>query len=160
MKLVTYETHLDKETRQPVLVRERVRNYPTTDAIRNPSDAVGILEFLYDASTLTEEHVWLLCLNAKKRVVGVFEVSHGTISCSFIPPREIFMKACLAGAASIIVAHNHPSGDITPSKTDADATKQLASASKVLGIGLDDHIVIGACGAYYSFMENGSLPNS
>ena len=69
-----------------------------------------------------EEYMHMLCLNTKNRVIGVFEISHGTVNASIVGTREIFQKALLANAVSIILMHNHPSGDPTPSREDIKDT--------------------------------------
>lgn len=157
MRLTTYETRFDAETGKAVLVKESSRNCPSVSSIRSPSDAAAALEFLYGASTLAEEHVWVICLSHGGKVIGALEVSHGTDGTSFFSPREILMKACLAGASSIIVAHNHTSGDVSPSGIDRDSTKRLKSAADILGITLLDHIIIGSGGKHFSFREEGAL---
>ena len=88
----------------------------------------------------------------KGKPLGVFEISHGTINQSICNPRDIFIKALLCGAAGIILAHNHPSGDVAPSKNDMEIYKRVKEAGQLLGIGLLDNIIIG--NGYYSFTEN------
>lgn len=101
---------------------------------------------------LAEEEVYLFALNAGLRVVGVFMLSKGTVSCAAVGCREIFVRALLIGAVRVILAHNHPSGDFTPSAEDVFVTKEVKKAGELLQINLLDHIIVGACG-YYSFEE-------
>ena len=98
----------------------------------------------------------ILCLTTKHRVIAYHEVSRGALDSTVVHPREVFKAALLANSAAIIAAHNHPSGDPTPSPDDADLTKRLAAAGELLGIPLLDHIVIGD-GRYFSFKEAGRL---
>jgi DNA repair protein RadC len=100
----------------------------------------------------------MLCLSTKHRVIGYHEVSRGTLDATLVHPREVFKAALLANAAAIIVAHNHPSGDPTPSSDDAARTARLAAAGEMLGVPLLDHIVIGDA-RYFSFKEAGRLPD-
>ena len=98
----------------------------------------------------------MICLNTKHRVIAYHEVSRGTLDSTPVHPREVFKAALLANAAAIIVAHNHPSGDPTPTADDAAITTRLAAAGELLGIPLLDHIVIGDA-RYYSFKEAGRI---
>ena len=105
---------------------------------------------------LAEEYVYMAALACKGKVLGVFEVSHGTGNSSFLRPREVFMRLLLAGASSFVVIHNHPSGDCTPSKVDIDITRVLKEAGNMMGIPLIDHIIAGGSD-HYSFYKHGLL---
>jgi DNA repair protein RadC len=96
----------------------------------------------------------VLCLTTKCHVIAYHEVGRGTLDTVLVNPREVFKAAVLANAAAIVVAHNHPSGDPTPSPDDMDVTRRLAAAGGVLGIAVLDHIIVGD-GRYYSFKEGG-----
>jgi len=102
------------------------------------------------------EHCLLLTLDTRKRLLGLVTVSVGTVDHTFIAPREVFRDALLAGAAAVIVAHNHPSGDPAPSAEDRQVTRRLAQAGALLGVPLVDHLVIGA-GDWTSLAELGVL---
>ncbi len=116
-----------------------------------------------DAFGLQVEKCWVLCLNVKNRLLRREEVTSGTATASLLHPREVFRPALRAGAASVIVAHNHPSGDPAPSKADLDMTRRLADAARILGVTLADHVVIGRPEAdptgrgRFSFAEAGLL---
>jgi len=88
-------------------------------------------------------------LNQKNGIIGINTVSVGNLSSSIVHPREVFKPAIVAGAASIIVAHNHPSGDPTPSSNDIYVTTRLKEAGDILGIAVLDHVIIGD-GCYVS----------
>ena len=94
-----------------------------------------------------------MALDAKGGVLGMFKVSQGTINGSICNPREIFLRALVVGACAIIVIHNHPSGDPSPSDQDVIVYNRLSEASKMMGIALHDFIIIGD--DYYSFKEKG-----
>lgn len=98
-----------------------------------------------------EEYVYLITLNSKNKLTGLFEISHGTVNVSLLSPREIYIRALLAGATNIILFHNHPSGDVIPSKDDILATKRIKAAGELLGVELLDHLIVGD--KYYSFRE-------
>lgn len=100
-----------------------------------------------------KEQFLVILLNSKNKVIGTELVSEGSLSSSVVHPREVFKPAILQHAASVVVAHNHPSGDPKPSEQDREITRMLARSGKVLGIPLLDHLIIGD-GTYYSFQEN------
>ena len=104
----------------------------------------------------SKEQFVVVLLNSKNKVVGTEVVSEGSLSNSIVHPREVFVPALLQHAAAIMVAHNHPSGEPSPSLEDRELTSMLVRSGKVLGIPLVDHIIIGD-GNYYSFLENEAL---
>ena len=119
-----------------------------------PSDAAAaFMAILRDEPS---EVFAILCLTTKHRVIAYHEVSRGTLDATLVHPREVFKAALLANSAAIVISHNHPSGDSTPSVDDIDLTRRLAAAGELLGISLLDHIVIGD-GRYFSFKEAGRL---
>jgi len=99
-----------------------------------------------------EEFV-VLCLNTKNNLIACQPVSKGSLSSSVVHPREVFNFAIVSRAAALAVAHNHPSGLAVPSKEDVELTMALVRCGKLLGIPLQDHIIIGQ-GEYYSFREH------
>lgn len=109
-------------------------------------------------TTKKQEHVYCLYLNPQKRVIKEQMLFLGTINYSMVHPREIFKEAYLASASAIICIHNHPSGDVTPSKEDYQMTYNLCQVGELLGIPLLDHIIVGK-DTYYSFFENGDFKN-
>jgi DNA repair protein RadC len=98
----------------------------------------------------------VLFLNTRHRVIGSQMISVGTLNASLVHPRETFKGAILAGAAAIVLAHNHPSGDATPSNDDVALTKRLRTAGEILGIPVLDHVVIGD-GTYVSLRGCGLI---
>lgn len=113
-----------------------------------------IRQFLGDPP---QEHFVLMVLDSRRRVIGINEVSVGTLSASLVHPREVFRAAILLNGAAVIVSHNHPSGDPSPSAEDREATRRLQRAGELLGIPVADHIVIGEGEAFFSFREHGLL---
>lgn len=99
----------------------------------------------------------LLCLDSKNQPTAINTVSIGCLNSSIVHPREVFKVAILSNSASIIVYHNHPSGDIKPSKDDINITQRLKESGKILGIDLIDHIIVGSNEMYYSFKEKGNI---
>lgn len=149
MKLKAYRTILNGNG-YPCLVAERGdyicdgrKRFDSPDAIYE--FAVRELEM----NRLAEEYVYCFALNQKCHMMGVFEVSHGTVSTSIASPREIFQKLLMLGAVQFILVHNHPSGDATPSQMDFDLTQRLEVCGNLLDVHLVDHVIIGD-GNYYS----------
>jgi DNA repair protein RadC len=124
----------------------------TLYSIRTPED-VG--EFFEPIRNLAEEHFATLHLNSRHEVIGLHEVSHGTLSASLVHPREVFKAALLANSHAIIVCHNHPSGgEVTPSTEDLETTSQLISAGRVLGVSVLDHVILSPLHTFYSIREH------
>ncbi|SOC36430.1 RadC family protein [Ureibacillus acetophenoni] len=109
--------------------------------IRSPQDAASYL--MPEMSSLNQEHFVTLFLNTKNQVLHKQTIFIGSLNSSIVHPREIFREAVKRSAASIICAHNHPSGVATPSPEDIDVTKRIQEAGYIIGIDLIDHIIIG-----------------
>jgi DNA repair protein RadC len=121
------------------LTRESVGESPK---VTTPEQAAAVLR--ERARVLQKEIFWALMLDAKNRLIGEpKKISEGTLTSSLVHPRELFKKALEHSCASMILAHNHPSGDPTPSSEDIKVTKQLIGAGELMGIKVLDHIVIG-----------------
>ncbi|WP_411502719.1 JAB domain-containing protein [Brevibacillus centrosporus] len=136
------------------MVRESSLLYPQR-RIRMAKDAVGLFQAFLQESD--REQFFLICLNVKNEPTAIHTVSIGSLDSSIVHPRETFKAAVLANASSIIVAHNHPSGDPTPSQPDLEVTKRLQEAGELLGIPVLDHIIVGTEGAYVSLKEGGYM---
>ena len=121
-------------------------------ATRHAGDVAGLARaFLKDDP---RERFIAIYLDAKYRPIAVHDVSTGTATASLVHPREVFGPALQLAAAAIVVAHNHPSGDPTPSTEDRQVTDRLRQAGELLGVQVLDHLVIGD-GRYYSFASEG-----
>ncbi len=152
MKVTKYNLLLNEEGVN-VLVKESssyCRDISHLDSSRN---IAYMMSMMYDAERLPEEHIWLLALNNKFKLIGTFEVAHGLVDKCIVSPREIFVRACISGASAIVIVHNHPSGEILPSEADDAVTKQICNAGRLMGIQLIDHIIIGAYAGYYSYSD-------
>lgn len=121
--------------------------------IRSPQDAVPLLD---DIKYQEKEHFIVLFLNTKNMVTGRETVSIGYLNASLVHPRELFKAAIRQGAASIIVCHNHPSGDTTPSREDISITNRIVEAGELIGISMLDHIIIGG-DSWTSLRERGLI---
>jgi DNA repair protein RadC len=135
------------------LVKERTQDSPSK-RVRSAVDVYELARRYMDG--LDRESFVVLLLNTQNQIVGINTVTVGTLDASLVHPREVFKPAILASAASIILVHNHPSGDPTPSAEDRSVTRQLRTAGALIGIDVLDHVVIGE-GRYVSFAESGLL---
>lgn len=125
---------------------------PTT--VRSPED---VKRLLVDRFRFEErERFFAVMLNTKNICLGVEEVSVGSLNSSIVHPREVFKAAIRRSAASVIVAHNHPSGDSTPSREDVEVTRRLCEAGRVIGIEVLDHVIFGD-GVILSLKEKGLM---
>ena len=123
--------------------------------INSPSEGAALgRKFLED---LDREQLIVCSLDTKNQPISVSVVSIGSLNSSIVHPREVYKISILANAASIILFHNHPSGDVTPSSEDISVTKRLVEAGNIIGISLLDHIIIGIEGDYCSLNEKGLL---
>lgn len=118
--------------------------------VTSPQDVVDLL--MDEMQYLKQECFKIILLDTKNKVVKVEDISTGTLNASLVHPREVFIKAIKQHSASIILAHNHPSGDPEPSAEDKNITKRLWDAGELLGISVLDHIIIGR-GIYLSFKQ-------
>lgn len=116
-----------------------------------------VFEYYKDKlGNLVQEHFYCIYLDNKKKVIKDKLLFIGTLNHSIVHPREVFKNAYLCSASSIILVHNHPSGNVIPSKQDLDITKNLIAVGSILGIKVVDHVIIGK-NNYYSFLENGDI---
>jgi DNA repair protein RadC len=100
----------------------------------------------------------VLCLDTKHKLIAYHELSRGTLDSTLVHPRELFKAAMLANAASVVIGHNHPSGDANPSPDDIALTRRLVQSGELLGITVLDHLILGDQ-TYYSFQEHQWLSN-
>lgn len=124
------------------------------DIIRSPMSVYNIIG--PSMKNLTREHFKVLILDSKNRVISIKTLSIGTINYTIVHPRDIFHEAIRQCAKSIIIAHNHPSGDVNPSKEDIEITKKIVKAGDILGIRVLDHIIVGD-NDIFSLKENGYM---
>ena len=136
------------------LIRDGRIAVDATPIIRTPQDTLPVLE--PELSELAYEKFIALALSTKNHVIAVLPVSSGSLNASIVHPRELFQRAILANCASLILAHNHPSGDPTPSPEDIALTRKLVEAGQLLDIPILDHVILGYA-RYTSFKENGLL---
>ncbi|MFX4261600.1 RadC family protein [Pelotomaculum propionicicum] len=122
--------------------------------IKSPDDAASLV--MEEMRHFDREHFRAILLNTKNQVIGTDKVSVGTLNSSAVHPRELFRNAIKRGAASVILVHNHPSGDPSPSREDKDITLRVKEAGNIIGIDVLDHIIIGD-NKFTSFKANGLI---
>lgn len=153
------------EANDTITLRElTIRYEPRRDFADLPTGLGSRLENAEAAGTLfrhilrdePNEVAGMLCLDAHNRVIAYHEISRGALDATLMNPRDVFKVALLANAAAIVVAHNHPSGDPTPSAEDCRLTARLVAAGKLIGISVIDHLIIGETRCY-SFAEAGQM---
>jgi len=135
-------------------VREIEYSYDKRPKISGMDDVVQVVKPMI--ADPNKEFFMALYLNTKNGVLKQEIISIGSLNANIVHPREIFKTACMISASSIIVAHNHPSGDPSPSREDIEITKKLSEAGKMMGIELLDHVIIGF-DRNYGFKESGQL---
>lgn len=118
--------------------------------IKNPEAVVKVIRA--SIKDKAKEHFKLILLNTRNRIIGITNISVGTLNANLVHPREVFKDAITHNAASVVLVHNHPSGDPEPSEDDLKITKRLIEAGKILGIEVVDHIIV-AKNRFLSFKE-------
>lgn len=135
------------------MIKENSITYPNR-VISSPGDCAEIIRgFIEDSD---REQMVVCCLDTKNQPTSISIVSIGSLNSAIVHPREVYKTAILSNSSSIIISHNHPSGNTDPSHEDIVLTNRLDEAGKIIGIKLLDHLIIGY-GTYYSFKEEGML---
>ena len=139
-----------------VEISKRFKSFQSGENIKitQPVDAANIV--MEKMRSMKKECLKLIMMNTKNIIISIKDVSIGSLNSSIVHPREVFTEAIKNSSASIIICHNHPSGDPTPSNEDINITYRLRECGKLLGIELVDHIIIGE-GNYISMKEKGIL---
>ena len=137
-------------------IGRRLATMPPDQAERITSPQRAAALFMEELRYKKKEHFMIMLLNTKNHLLSREEISIGSLNASIVHPREIFRIPLRKSAASIILVHNHPSGDPSPSQEDLEVTRRLVEAGNLLGIAVRDHLIIGD-GCYFSFKEKGLL---
>jgi len=133
-------------------------NHTTKPVIRNSDEALfHLLKFFPEATISLQERFVVGYLNRANRLIGVYEVSKGGITGTLVDIRLVISVALKVAATSILLAHNHPSGNTQPSESDKKLTGKIKEACKLFDINVLDHIILVAGGTYFSFAEEGCL---
>lgn len=143
-----------KAVYETLTVKDSVSSYLKTGTRYSaPQQVYETFRFLMEE---TKEVFLTLHLDGKNRIIALDMVSIGSLNQSIVHPREVFKSACLSNAAAVILIHQHPTGDPTPSREDISITNRLKESGDLLGIKVLDHIIVGE-DAYHSFVEMGGL---
>jgi len=138
-----------------VKVRERVQEYNTQ--IRS---SLGVSDFMknqvWKDGEPIQEGFWVICLNATHRVMGICKVAQGTLTECLIMPADALRPAILYGSPSVVLVHNHPSGDPSPSAEDRLITIRICEAGRILGVKVLDHVIVGTT-RFHSFKDDGLI---
>lgn len=126
------------------------------ETINNQYELYNVLKPLMSQEPDVEQ-CWMVLLDSKNAIIELVCMSRGSISSASVYPREIIKKVLSAGAAAVILSHNHPSGNVTPSEEDIRLTREVHYALSSIGVTLHDHIIIGSGGSYYSMVEVGLI---
>jgi DNA repair protein RadC len=127
------------------LVKDTQVNYEVKDfQIQSPSDVADLLYNIFHLQGEMQEHFMIILLDTKNKIIGARTLFTGTLNKSLVHPRDIFATALVSSACSVILAHNHPSGDTTPSISDINITKRIVAGGEMLGIDVLDHVIIGS----------------
>lgn len=137
-----------------VMVKESADKKPAK--VNCPADVAGLNLVKEELAESDREKFICLHLSTKNAILSYEVVSIGTLSSSLVHPRELFKAAILSNSAALILCHNHPSGDPTPSAEDISLTKRLAKAGAILGIDVLDHVILGD-GSFSSLKERGLM---
>lgn len=123
------------------LVKEDDCKY--TGKVSSSTDAYKKILEVFKLDKKAEEHFVMLCLNTKNEIIGAFLISKGGLNYAYLNKADVIKRALLCNSSKIIIAHNHPSGNIEPSSNDINATKQIKEACEIMDIQLLDHLIIG-----------------
>lgn len=148
-RIQEYRMMLDK-TKIPYL--EKTRSYLFESNCNSAENVAKIMEECFQMSDLPEEHVYAIALNTGNNIIGIFEISKGTVDASLLSAREILIRMLISGATYFLICHNHPSGRLKPSQDDINRTKEIVTAGTIIGVPLLDHLIIGN-GEYISLRE-------
>lgn len=138
------------------VIKVKSGRYPLEKKISSPDDLYETFKAVLKMDCQAEEIFAIIALDTKFKIVGIFEVSRGTLNSALIHPREVFKRAFAVNAHAIALAHNHPSGDPAPSQEDIKLTKRLVESGTILGIQVVDHVIVGD-DQYASFKERGLI---
>ncbi len=134
-------------------ITQRLWKFSQSESSRLDNPRTAFCHF-YHLSFEHQEVVWAAYLNSQNRIIRMEEVFRGTLEHAIAQPREILRQALRVNAAKLVLAHNHPSGCTSPSTQDKTFTSHLKQASKIVGVHLLDHLIVGEGGSYFSFLEN------
>lgn len=144
------------ENKIPYLVKTGSELMVWDERIGCPEDINLIAKTALRLGAKAEEFAYMIALDSTCKIIGLFQVSHGTVDLTVLRPREVYIRALLCGATQVAVVHNHPSGDTEPSQADSQCCTRMEEAGQLLGVKLMDFVITGSEN-YYSFAEHDLL---
>lgn len=136
----------------------REQDQPSPRVLKDPANKALLSQELANAADDDKEHFWVVLVNVRHRYLLHTEVAVGTQNAALVRPREVFGPALREGAATLLLIHNHPSGDPEPSQEDRGLTRQLVECGKLLGVEILDHLIVGnGTGRWVSLRERGDV---
>ena len=150
--VIQYRLELTKN-KIPALVKQAEYEYDRIKKFDTQEKIIKLLNACMRLNVQAEEHVVMIAFDVKLHLLGLFELSHGSISQAMLPVQNVFSRALLIGASGIIIAHNHPSGDCTPSHEDDHMVRILKDASKIFDIQLLDFLIL-SCDDHFSMIQD------
>ena len=154
MRVTKYNAYLDSE-RIPFLVKEKSEYKPQFTRLDSPEKIFWVCTEHLHLNQMNEEYFYMLAFHGACKLIGYFELSHGSKDMSIAGMKEIMLRILLSGASSIAVAHNHPSGDVKPSAEDLQVTESLKKCCELFGVKLMDHLIVGD--GYSSMRSDGNI---
>lgn len=158
LQITEYKTLLN-DKRLEELVEEKAFEYSKEKTLSSPDKIVTMMNNVFDADRLPEEHCWILGFDTKEVLKGVILLSHGTVNQALVTCRELGIKLLLMNAVSFVLIHNHPSGFCDYSSADLAVTKKVSALGSLIDCKMIDSIIIGKEN-YFSFLEHGLMPQN
>lgn len=144
---------MQREDNSLYLKKIKVINYDEVEILNTPDNVVKLMTDVFEINKKISEEIFVIALTTDSKPLHFFRLNRGTVDTSLLDTRGLMISLLLANASTFVVVHNHPSGSIIPSKPDIVMTQKLNKAADLLGLTFADHIIIGATGNHYSFME-------
>lgn len=141
MRISKYNLEMDIDGLNS-LVKETSSNYPQLENVSSPLKIVQMCNDVFHLNKLSDEHCYLIALTSKCKPIGIFELSHGSINATICQTREIFARLLLCNCSQFVIIHNHPSGDVEPSRDDIRGYYKLCDAGKLMCLPCVDSIII------------------
>lgn len=144
---------MQREDNSLYLKKIEVINYDEVEILNTPDNVVKLMTDVFSLDKKISEEIFAIALTTDSKPLHFFRLNRGTVNNSLFDTRGLMISLLLANASIFVVVHNHPSGSNTPSKPDIDMTQKLNKAAELLGLTFADHIIVGAKGNHYSFLE-------
>ena len=144
---------MQREDNSLYLKELEVFNYEKVEILNTPDNVVKLMTDAFNLDKKISEEIFVVALTTDSKPLHFFRLNRGTVNTSLFDTRGLMISLLLANASTFVVVHNHPSGNSTPSRPDIEITQKLNKAADLLGLAFADHIIVGAKGNHYSFME-------